>query len=52
MSAYTRGMYFNKNYFKRKGLAPPDAGWDWTKIRDSALALNEPGSSTGASASP
>ena len=43
MSAYTRGMYFNKNYFKRKGLAPPDAGWDWTKIRDSALALNEPG---------
>jgi ABC-type glycerol-3-phosphate transport system substrate-binding protein len=43
MSAYTRGMYFNKNSFKRKGLAPPDAGWDWTKIRDSALALNEPG---------
>lgn len=42
MSAYTRGMYFNKNYFKRKGLAPPDASWDWNKIKDSALALNEP----------
>ena len=42
MSAYTRGLYFNKNFFKRKGVAPPDASWDWNKIRDSALALNEP----------
>jgi len=42
MSAYTRGMYFNRDFFKRKGIAPPDANWDWNKIRDSALALNEP----------
>ena len=42
MSAYTRGMYFNRDVFKRKGLAPPDASWDWTKIRDTAIALNEP----------
>jgi multiple sugar transport system substrate-binding protein len=42
MSAYTRGMYFNKDYFKRKGVAPPDGNWDWNKIRDAALALNEP----------
>ncbi|MGH2350724.1 MAG: extracellular solute-binding protein [Chloroflexota bacterium] len=42
MSAYTRGMYFNRNFFERKGVAPPDASWDWNKIRDAALALNEP----------
>ena len=31
MSAYTRGMYYNRNYFKRKGIAPPDANWDWNE---------------------
>ena len=42
MSAYTRGLYYNRTLFRRKGVPFPDATWDWNRFRDAMVQLNEP----------
>jgi multiple sugar transport system substrate-binding protein len=42
MSAFTRGLYYNKTLFRRKGLPVPDASWDWARFREAMVQLNQP----------
>lgn len=47
MSSYSRVLYYNKTRFKRKGVAFPDATWDWNTFREVMLQLNEAEDSRG-----
>jgi multiple sugar transport system substrate-binding protein len=42
MSAFTRGLYYNRTLFRRKGIPFPDATWDWNRLRDAMVQLSEP----------
>jgi multiple sugar transport system substrate-binding protein len=42
MSAFTRGLYYNKTLFRRKGIPAPDASWDWARFREAMVQLNQP----------
>jgi multiple sugar transport system substrate-binding protein len=34
-------LYFNKDWFTQKGVAPPDDTWDWNKYRDAMVKLTD-----------
>lgn len=38
----TIALYYNKKIFDNAGVAYPDSSWDWTKLRETALELNDP----------
>jgi multiple sugar transport system substrate-binding protein len=40
VNAYT--VFYNKPLFQRKGIAPPDASWDWAKYADGLARVSEP----------
>jgi multiple sugar transport system substrate-binding protein len=42
-SAFTMGLYYNRTIFRRKGIAYPDETWDWNRLRDVMVQLNDPG---------
>ncbi|HEV2125289.1 MAG TPA: extracellular solute-binding protein [Chloroflexota bacterium] len=37
----TKAIYYNKELFKKRGLAFPDGSWDWNKYRDLSLKLTD-----------
>ncbi len=41
MYSGTVALFYNKTVFQRKGVALPDASWDWTKYRDAAIKLQD-----------
>jgi multiple sugar transport system substrate-binding protein len=41
MYSGTIGLFFNKSVFQRKGVAPPDATWDWARYRDAAMRIQD-----------
>ncbi|HEU5316890.1 MAG TPA: extracellular solute-binding protein [Chloroflexota bacterium] len=42
MYSGTIGLLFNKTLFQKKGVAAPDASWDWNKYREAAVRLQDP----------
>jgi multiple sugar transport system substrate-binding protein len=42
MSAFTRGLFYNRTVFRRRGVAFPDATWDWNRFREAMLQLTDP----------
>jgi len=36
-------MYYNKDFFDRKGVAYPQADWTWDQFLDTAVRLSDPG---------
>ena len=42
MSAFTRGLFYNRTAFRRKGIPFPDATWDWNRLRDAMVQLTDP----------
>ncbi|MDQ3906396.1 MAG: hypothetical protein M3300_13410 [Actinomycetota bacterium] len=37
----TTALYFNKDWFKQRGVALPDDTWDWNKYRDAMIKLTD-----------
>jgi multiple sugar transport system substrate-binding protein len=40
INAYT--LFYNKPLFQRKGIAPPDGGWDWARYADGLTRVSAP----------
>jgi len=38
----TTALYYNKNWFREKGVPFPDESWDWEKYREAMMRLSEP----------
>ncbi len=38
----TTALYYNKNWFREKGVPFPDESWDWEKYREAMVRLSEP----------
>jgi len=38
----TTALYYNKNWFREKGVPYPDESWDWEKYREAMVRLSEP----------
>lgn len=43
LTGTTNALYYNKELFQRKGVPFPDETWDWTKYREVATRLTDPG---------
>jgi multiple sugar transport system substrate-binding protein len=37
----TTALYYNKDWFRQKGVALPDETWDWNKYRDAMVRLTD-----------
>ena len=39
-------LYYSKSLFRREGVAPPDATWDWGKLQQAGQRFNRPEQNT------
>ena len=46
----TMGLYYNKGWFRERGVQPPDENWDWNTYRDAGVKLATPDQSVWARA--